>query len=84
MINADTAQCFLCSKVFPYGHGRYPVIRIQDYDMMVCATCLSGNEDGWNPRHEAKILAHLRDIGMPVPPRLPNELLPIRWEADAG
>jgi hypothetical protein len=43
--------------------------RIKRYDIEVCRNCWEDNWNGWPKEHEARITAHLRHKGLPVPVR---------------
>ena len=44
--------------------------------IVVCPTCWSGNEEGWNPNCEERLLRILKEKGLKEPPRNPVGLLP--------
>lgn len=79
MTDREQLPCDVCGRLKDYGHGRYDLKKVEGYHMWVCPTCWEGNWDGWSPLHEEAILTHLKKVGMPVPPRLPNGLLPRTW-----
>ena len=72
-------KCGMCGNSYNYGHGQYELRKVQGYALWVCTGCWEANWDGWNPRHDADILAHLDREGLPVPPRLANGLFPRQW-----
>ena len=42
----------------------------------VCSTCWNGNEDGWSPNCEERLLRILKEKGLKEPPRNANGWLP--------
>jgi hypothetical protein len=44
--------------------------------MEVCTGCFQAAWDGWGPSAEAKIIKHLAEQGIPVPPRNTKGWLP--------
>jgi hypothetical protein len=71
-------DCDVCDR--PYQHGRHvyegkPLSAAYGHSF-VCPICYEGNHDGWHPSLEPAVLALLERKGLPVPPRLPNGLLP--------
>lgn len=68
--------CFTCGMSFQFGPHRYAGRHIRAYRINVCQPCYSGNWDGWSPAYEAKLLAHLAEKGLPVPPRNGEGYLP--------
>jgi len=59
--------CELCGKKYQHGPHRYEGHHSALFDLWVCDPCWEGNRDGWSPRHEATLLAHLEKKGLPVP-----------------
>ena len=70
------AECQLCGAKVRYGFGRYDLRKAEGYNLWVCNSCWTTNENGWHPMHEAFLLEHLGKQGLPVPQRNQNELLP--------
>ena len=62
-------SCDVCDKKFQQGPGRYEGHTIARYKMTVCDPCWQGNWDGWGPAAEPRVLDHLKEQGIPVPPR---------------
>lgn len=71
-------DCFICGRSFRFGPNRYDGAHIAMYDMTVCKSCIRGNQDGWSPTYEGKILAHLAEKNIPVPERNEKGWLPLR------
>jgi len=70
------ANCFFCNKSCHVGYGVYEGKMNQTYRIFVCHSCSEGNWDGWAPRHEAKLIAHLKANGMDIPERNEKGWLP--------
>lgn len=68
--------CFLCSRQFQYGSHLYDGKHIPAYNMSVCMNCYKASHDGWAPIYDAKILAHLKEKGLPTPERQKDGYLP--------
>jgi len=62
-------QCPLCDKSYQYGHQIYEGYYCKLYDIRVCGICWEYNWDGWNPRHEEKLIEILKNKGLPIPER---------------
>jgi hypothetical protein len=73
----DTMPCDVCAVMKRAGPAIFELFKNQTYDIFVCATCRDSNRDGWAPHLEDKVLARLQAANQPVPPRLPNALLPL-------
>lgn len=69
-------RCFICGAIHYQGAGVYPLIKVSGYELFCCKTCYDGNWDGWNPRHEPKLLARLAELGVEPPPRTEEGWLP--------
>jgi len=69
-------KCELCASSYQMGRHIYDGKHIPLYNLGVCKTCYEGNWDGWAPDAEVKILAHLKEKGLPVPTRNTKGLLP--------
>lgn len=69
-------RCDICGAIHYQGMGVYPLRKVSGYGLFCCDACYEGNWDGWNPRHEAKLLAHLKAQGIEPPPRNGNGWLP--------
>jgi hypothetical protein len=68
--------CELCPEKYQHGPHRYEGKHSVLFDLWVCPNCWEGNEDGWNPRHETKLLAHLKEKGIPTPAKNEKGLYP--------
>jgi len=68
--------CDLCENKYQHGPHKYEGKQSVLFGLWVCPSCWKGNEDGWNPRHEAKLLAHLVKKELPVPPKNEKGLYP--------
>jgi hypothetical protein len=66
-------NCLLCEQ----AEGE---ISVPGYDFNVCMTDWDTSWDGWAPRDEEKILKHLRQNNIDVPPRNSNGLLPRKYQ----
>ena len=62
-------KCQLCASPYQAGPGVYTGKTIAGYQLSVCNTCYAANWDGWSPAHEAKFVAHLEGLGIPLPER---------------
>lgn len=69
-------RCFTCGGEFQFGPHVYDGRHIAAYDMTFCMGCYGGNWDGWAPRYEPRILAHLKDKGLEAPARNEGGYLP--------
>ena len=69
-------KCNICGATHYQGKGVYPLRKVSGYGLFCCDTCYEGNWDGWNPRLEAKLLDHLKKIGVNPPPRNGKGWLP--------
>ena len=69
-------KCDICGATHYQGQGVYPLRKVSGYELFCCDICYDGNWDGWNPCHEAKLLEHLKNIGVNPPPRNEEGLLP--------
>jgi len=81
-----TFRCFFCGEQFenygPVYSGEYTGTRgmyIGKYMIEACDVCYASNSDGWARRHEARLIAHLTEIGLPIPNRNAEGLLPRDW-----
>ncbi|GMU68247.1 MAG: hypothetical protein AMXMBFR37_05800 [Steroidobacteraceae bacterium] len=69
--------CDVCGKPYQHGPHRYEGHKLDLYGgIMACGSCWDCNHDGWAPHLERAILGHLDRLGLPVPPRNDNGLLP--------
>jgi hypothetical protein len=73
---AFTERCFMCDTDFRMGAGVYNGKYIGRYQISVCNGCWAGNWDGWAPHYEARLIAHLEVLGIPVPKRNAKGWLP--------
>ena len=73
---AQEVKCDICGKTYYQGKGYYPLRKVEGYGLFCCDICFDSNWDGWNPNHEAKILAHLKANGIEPPPRNEKGWLP--------
>ena len=69
-------NCELCGRSFQFGPQVYDGKVIPRYQLTVCMSCWKGNWDGWNPRHEALLIAHSKAEGLPIPERNEKGWLP--------
>jgi hypothetical protein len=76
MIEPQRYPCFTCGGSFCFGPHIYEGHHIDAYKINVYSVCWNGNWDGWVPRYERKILAHLAENGLPVPARNAAGYLP--------
>lgn len=70
-----THVCFTCEGRFQHEehiYGRY----IERYQIEVCSTCWQFNWDGWPSDRAEKIIKHLKEKGLPVPPMNTKGWLP--------
>lgn len=76
---ADTKffyNCGICGANFQFGPHRYDGKHISRYNLTVCMGCWQGNHDGWGPSAEGRLLEHLKQEGIAVPPRNAKGWLP--------
>jgi len=70
-------NCDVCDSPYQHGPHRYEGHLLKLYgDIFCCNTCWEANWDGWAPRYEATLLAHLKTKNLPVPKRNAKGLLP--------
>jgi hypothetical protein len=69
-------NCGLCGTEFQFGPGVYAGKLISCYQLTVCLGCWDGNWDGAGPSAEGRLLAHLKQKGIPIPPRNEQGWLP--------
>lgn len=69
-------HCDMCASGFRMGPHVYEGRFLSAYSLTVCGSCFEGNWDGWNPRWEPKLKAHLARLGIPLPPRNAAGLYP--------
>lgn len=69
--------CDVCGQKYQHGPHRYEGHKLALYGGISCCDgCWQFNWDGWAPHHEAKLIAHLKEKGLPVPPRNAKGYLP--------
>lgn len=68
--------CSICSNSFQFGPNIYRGQKIKGYEIMVCNTCYAANWDGWAPHLEHKLVEHLGNSQISVPPRNSQGWLP--------
>jgi len=61
--------CFMCGSQSRMGPHVYDGKHVRSYDISVCKSCYEGNWDGWASHYEQRLLAHLKERGLPVPKR---------------
>jgi hypothetical protein len=62
-----SANCYLCSRDFHFGNGRYYGRWISKWEISICQTCLNGNWDGIvlaGPH--SKLRKHLEQKGIEI------------------
>jgi hypothetical protein len=69
--------CEVCYTSFQYGPHRYAGRWLKRYQLLACDGCLRGNQDGWGPMIEPRILAHLKSKGIDAPARNEKGWLPL-------
>ncbi len=69
-------SCFFCGGRFRFGNHIYNGQHIARYQVTVCRSCYDGNWDGWAPRYETRLIAHLQDKAISVPARNAKGWLP--------
>jgi hypothetical protein len=60
--------CFGCGGQFQMGPHRYAGRWIPSYEIEVCEMCWNANWDGWHRDAADKIIVHLTDNNLPIPP----------------
>lgn len=78
----NMVTCALCSKDFQFGPHAYDGTHLSGYGLTVCRSCYNSNWDGWAPRNEKIILAHLSSRGVRPPARNSAGWLPRDWPQD--
>lgn len=68
--------CFCCEKEYQFSFGIYYGKHIPRYKINVCMLCYQGSHDGWSPRHETKLIQHLKSNDMPIPEKNSKGYLP--------
>lgn len=71
-----SVPCFCCLGEFRFGPSRYDGRHIPAYKISVCDACYGSNWDGWAPHVEARLMRHLEDQRLPIPPRNEKGWLP--------
>lgn len=71
-----THQCFICGNKFQYEEHKYDGKWIAKYNIEVCMPCWTGNWDGWPGQRAERIIKHLKEEGLPVPPMNAKGWLP--------
>jgi hypothetical protein len=61
--------CDVCDRKIEHGPHKYEGRSILSYDMLVCEPCWQDNWDGWAPARQFRVLEHLANKGIAVPPR---------------
>jgi hypothetical protein len=61
--------CAMCGSSFQFGPHIYDGKFIAAYQISVCRSCFESNWDGWAPHYEARLEAHLKAKGIPLPNR---------------
>jgi hypothetical protein len=70
-------DCDICGSPYQHGPHRYEGHKLHRYGgIMACDKCWRGNRDGWNSNLEPILLGHVQRLGMPIPERNENGLLP--------
>lgn len=72
-----THQCFTCDKMFQFEEHKYEGKWIQRYQIEVCMSCWKGNQDGWCDERAKKIINHLNEKSISIPPMNAKGWLPI-------
>ena len=65
------SACHICGE--PMNSQK--IVFIWGYDMWVHKACFDLSKEGW-ATGESRILEHLKNAGIPIPPRNSNGLLP--------
>lgn len=68
--------CFTCGTKFQMGPHAYDGKYVRTYQISVCRACWKGNWDGWAPHYEERLIAHLKEKGLPIPERNEKGWLP--------
>ena len=68
--------CFVCSRQFEYNPGTSKGHYVKAYEIVVCRTCYLGNWNGWHPKLTSRLIAHLQENGLPIPPLNARKCLP--------
>lgn len=67
----------VCGASYQHGPHRYDGHKLNLYGgLFACDTCWQSNHDGWAPHFEKKLLAHLKEKGLPVPQKNAKGFLP--------
>lgn len=69
-------RCDLCGSEFQMGRHVYAGKVIPTYEITVCMGCYQANHDGWGPALEERVIAKLREKGLPIPQRNERGWLP--------
>jgi hypothetical protein len=70
-------KCDICSGAYQHGPHRYEGHALRLYGRIFCCpACWESNWDGWAPRLEPVLLAHLARQGLAAPQRNNKGLLP--------
>lgn len=69
-------KCDICGEPHYQGAGVWPLRKLSGYELFCCDICYDGNWDGWNERHEQKLLKRLAELGVEPPQRNEDGSLP--------
>lgn len=69
-------KCFMCDTEFQMGPHVYNGRYIKRYNISVCSACYTASWDGWAPHYEERLIAHLKEKGLPIPERNEKGKLP--------
>lgn len=76
------SNCPICGNKFQYGLHLYDGRKLKWLGEPVCNICYMGNEDGWAPIYEPRVLELIEKEGLIVPERNDKELIPFDFNPE--
>ena len=69
-------RCDLCDSTYRNDAYNFRAQKAELYGITVCNNCWRLNWEGWNQKHEKRLLSILAEKRLPIPDRNGKELLP--------
>ncbi|WP_308776885.1 hypothetical protein [uncultured Bilophila sp.] len=74
--------CPICGNKFQHGPHLYEGHKLKWLGETVCNICYLGNEDGWAPTYEPRVLELIEREGLIVPDRNDKGFIPFDFDPD--